>query len=76
MRKQKPTCYRCGRQFEEGETYTLMWTGHCMAPVCHDDKCCEERVLRHIFRGATHMRKVRNNASRYHTFDGKRKGIS
>lgn len=46
MRKKKPTCFRCGRQFEEGKTYSLIWVGTGMAPVCHDDKTCEERVYK------------------------------
>lgn len=46
MRKRKATCCRCGREFEEGETYDKVWTGHGMALVCHDDKTCEERLFR------------------------------
>jgi hypothetical protein len=65
LRKQKPTCFRCGREFEEGETYDLIWVGSGMAPVCHDDKTCEDNYIpRH--RRQPHMKVVHSNASRFH----------
>ncbi len=57
MRKRKATCCRCGREFEEGETYDKIWTGHSMAPICHDDKTCEERYLLNYHRRGGQHRK-------------------
>ena len=65
MRKRKPTCFRCGREFEEGETYDLIWVGTGMAPICRDDKLCEDNYIpRH--RRYPKMKVVHSNASRFH----------
>jgi len=65
LRKRKPTCFRCGREFEEGETYDLIWVGTGMAPICHDDKLCEDNFLpRH--RRQSRMKVVHSNANRFH----------
>jgi hypothetical protein len=43
----------------------LIWVGSGMAPVCHDDKTCEDNYIpRH--RRQPHMKVVHSNASRFH----------
>ena len=65
MRKRKPICFRCGREFEEGETYDLIWVGVGMAPICRDDKLCEENVTLR-YRRYPKMKVVHRNARRFH----------
>lgn len=52
-------CHNCGRAFQDGETYGMLFKNDHLVPVCHDDRICFPIEVKH-------MEKVRDIAKRFH----------